>query len=404
MYHSKKDDVNYKLWKNKVTSLINQSKTNYFKNAIDKSKSSKDLWKHVKDLNPKADNNFPSKLEYEGVVYHNPQDIVSMLNSHFSTIADRLINHKDDDKKDFTLLKRFISNKLNPNDKFELQPITVSDVYLHLKKLNVNKSAGTDGVGPRVLKLAADLITPSITFLINKSISSGTFPNKFKHARVTPIHKGGSADIPSNYRPISVLCTVSKIFERHVCSQLYNYLNKSKLLHDTQSGFRMGHSCQTALTRLIDEWLKHLDDGEIVGTVFLDFSKAFDLVNHDILLEKLQCYQIGEQTYTWIQSYLESRTQEVVYRSIKSHKCEIKYGVPQGSILGPLLFLIYVNDLPLHVNQSSLDLYADDSTLHNHEKNLLSLENQIQEDIRERILILMSMLGAFLGDAPSFFL
>ncbi len=135
--------------------------------------------------------------------------------------------------------------------------------------------------------------------------------------------------------------TISKIFERHVCTQLYEFLNNKKLLHIAQSGFRQGHSCQTALTKLIDEWLKYLDNGEIVGTVFLDFSKAFDLINHAILLEKLKFYHIGKHIIDWIKSYLSDRQQEVQYANMKSDKSFVKYGVPQGSILCPLLFLIY---------------------------------------------------------------
>ena len=247
----------------------------------------------------------------------------------------------------------------------------------------MRKSAGLDGIGPKILKLSADIISPSLTFLINKSIITGHFPDKLKHARITPIHNGGSTYFPSNYRPISVLCTISKIFERHVpvCSQLYKYLNDRKLLHISQSGFRQGHSCQTALTELIDEWWKYLDNGELVGTIFIDFCKAFDLVNHIILLEKLHFYQIGGTELNWIKSYLSNRKQEVHQGNIISGKHTVKYGVPQGSILGPLLFIIYINDLPLHVEKSNIDLYADDSTMHYHDMCAENINIVLQNDI-----------------------
>ena len=156
--------------------------------------------------------------------------LINALNDHFSSVAPKLVGDKPPDT-DFSVLQNFTSNKLNKNEYFELKLISVVEVFEQLLHLNINKSAGQDGIGPKFLKISAGIIAPSLTFLINKSIISGRFPEKFKSARVTPIHKGGPTEIPSNYRPISVLCTISKIFERRVCSQLYNYFNDKRLLH-----------------------------------------------------------------------------------------------------------------------------------------------------------------------------
>ncbi len=218
--HSRKDWENFKHWRNKTTSLINKSKENYYQNAISNSENSKVLWRHLKDLNPSLENIFPPKIEYENETFHNAQDIVNTLNNHFSTVADKLVGEYTPDM-DFTVLQTYISDKRNISENFKVGYISVAEVHKQLRLLNVNKSSGLDYIGPKILRLSADVIAPSLTFLINKSISSGRFPNKLKHARVTAIHKSGSTSIPSNYRPISVLCTISKLFERHVSSRLY---------------------------------------------------------------------------------------------------------------------------------------------------------------------------------------
>ena len=164
----------------------------------------------------------------------------------------------------------------------------------YIRILDPSKATGVDSLGPKIIKLAANSISYFIATLINKSISSGTFPSQLKCTKVFPVFKSGSKSDPSNYRPISILPTISKIFEKHVNKHLMNYLNKYKLIHESQSGFRKKHSCQTALVELIDQLMTCIDKGDLIGSLFIDFRKAFDVVDHEILMKKLALYKIND--------------------------------------------------------------------------------------------------------------
>ena len=156
--------------------------------------------------------------------------------------------------------------------------------------LNVRKSTGLDNIGPRILKLSANVIAPTLLFIINKSISTGKFPSVWKEAKVKPLFKNGSKEDVNNYRPISILPTISKLIEKWVESQFSKYLNEFNLLYKSQSGFRPKHSTESALILMTESWPKAINEGKIVGCVLVDFPKAFDLVDHHILLKKLKCY------------------------------------------------------------------------------------------------------------------
>ena len=173
--------------------------------------------------------------------------------------------------------------------------------------------------------------------ILNLSITTGIFPDSFKKAKITPCFKKGDKSDMSNYRPISVLPLLSKLLERHVADNLKSYLNEYDLLYERQFGFRANHSCETALTAIIDDWIT-IDNNEIVETVLLDLSKAFDLVSHNLLLEKLQQYQLSAASLQWFQSYFNDRLQQVSITGKLSGSRLISSGVPQGSVLGPLLF------------------------------------------------------------------
>ena len=212
-------------------------------------------------------------------------------------------------------------------------------------------------------------------------MDEGVYPSQWKWAKIIPVLKSGCRNETTNYRPISILSVVSKVIERYVYDCLYKYLCKYKLLSPHQSGFRKYHSCNTCLCKITNDWLSGINDGNLVGCLALDLSKAFDLINFDILLEKLRLYGCSASMLKWFYSYLHGRTQSVsINNNISSSKEPMTYGVPQGSILGPLLFNIFINDLPLHLKYCSIEMYADDTTLYTVGKNIVDLKHDLNAD------------------------
>lgn len=215
--------------------------------------------------------------------------------------------------------------------------------------------------------------------VINASFEQGIFPQTLKLAKVVPIHKGGSKTEVKNYRPISLLPTFSKIFEKTMHVRISNFMESNNSLFETQFGFRKGRSCEHALLTAQNELLSSLSKKEIALLLLIDFSKAFDMVDHDILLKKLYKYGIRGNALNWMQSYLQGRQQYVTIGGSVSTKMPIIYGVPQGSILGPLLFIIYINDLPNIYKLAKFILYADDANIIITGKDVNDIKSKVDE-------------------------
>ena len=197
------------------------------------------------------------------------------------------------------------------------------------------------------------------------------------------MHKNGPKDDTNNYRPISDLPVLSKLLEEHVHDSLMSFLILHNVLHSTQSGFRPNHSCETALLQMINKFHEAINNGQIIGMVMVDFRKAFDLVDHTLLLKKLRHYKISNETLLWFSSYLLNRKQKVVINNIESTTENIVCGVPQGSILGSLLFLMFINDLPLYTDNANTDLYADDTTIFQISNSQHFIEQNLQLALRK---------------------
>ena len=248
-----------------------------------------------------------------------------------------------------------------------------------LKGLNPSKALGPDELHPRVLKELATELGPVFAHLFQQSIDTGEIPKEWSLANICPLFKKSDRSLACNYRPVSLTCVPCKLLEHIVCSNIMAHLDEYKLLSDRQHAFRKGHSCETQLTTVINDWAKILDNRGQVDTFILDFEKAFDTPPHELLKSKLFRYGIGGKTLKWIDSFLCFRQQRVVVNGVKSDWAPVLSGVPQGTVLGPLLFSLYINDISSDI-ESEIRLFADDCVCYREikdEKDTMKLQRDI---------------------------
>ena len=264
---------------------------------------------------------------------------------------------------------------------FNFEYVSVIFVRKQLKLLKRSKATGLDNLPPSMLKDAADVICKPLCHIINISLCNGSFPEIWKKARIVPVHKSAKTSLPENYRPISIVPVLSKILEKAVHLQLSAFLEDNKLLSNKQFGFRRNRSTDMATTLLCDSIRQKVGEGKLVGAIFLDLSRAFDTINHANLLNHLSTYGVAGNELNWFQDYLFNRTQVVDIDGFYSNEQPLYSGVPQGTILGPLLFIIFFNTFEECLKNSETLQYADDTVIYTAHKDISQLSNLLNEDL-----------------------
>ena len=306
----------------------------------------------------KRKSNVPTSLKLNSNKITDKNEIASEFNKYFTSVGPL---YSDAIPVVNTTYQSYLNRVISSN--FSFSPVESETISKIIKECLPKTSTGIDGLSMKLLKRLSPYICESLTLVINQSLNTGIFPTSFKIAKVLPLFKKGDPLIMENYRPISLLPCISKIFEKVVYTQVYSYFVRESLFYISQYGFRKYHSTEHACLEFLDKVMCDLDKGETPISVFIDLSKAFDTINHQILLNKLRYYGLDDISLKWFNSYLTDRKQFVVIDEEYSHQDVITTGVPQGSVLGPLLFIIYINDLHLATEKFKPVLFADDTTL-----------------------------------------
>ena len=388
--------ANYNKYRNYCTRLFRKEKRSYYNNLNTRLiTDNKQFWKTIKPLFSEKhfSNNKITLLEGNEIISEDVE-VAKKINKYFSNVVKNLniedfeidycYNSELDDisniiekfKNHPSVLK--IKENVNVEAKFHFDDVSDTVIKDKINSLDKRKPTTFNNIPTRILVENCDIISPFITDIYNNSKTKSEFPATLKLADITPAHKKGERTIEDNYRPVSILSSISKVFERNMYDQINVYIDKH--LSPCLFGFRKGFSTQHCLMVMLDKWLKAMDKGKLAGALLTDLSKAFDCLNHELLTAKLEAYGFDKESLAYIYSYLSDRKQRTKVNTSFSEWENISSGVPQGSILGPLLFNIYLNDIFYFVHKCDIANYADDTTAYTIDTSLDSLLQCLYKD------------------------
>ena len=371
-----RSDAAYDYWRyiearNTCNRVIKQAKRDYERKISEECKTNpKRFWQYVQSKT-KSRSGISPLDKGNGNLAYDSKDKANILNEYFSSVFTRenttnVPNIEVGSRSDGTFLPDII--------------VTTEAVKKKLSLLNTCKAQGPDGVPPKVLKELSEELALPLTILFNKSLEEGTVPSEWKRAEVVAIFKKGTRSDPGNYRPVSLTCVLCKMLESFIRDSIINHMDELHLFSDCQHGFRRRRSCVTQLLEVMEHLTNFFDEGEAVDIIYFDFRKAFDSVPHQRLIAKLKSYGITGNIVNWISDFLTGRTQRVRVDNEFSNSAHVLSGIPQGSILGPILFTVFINDISDNI-QSLCHIFADDTKIFNTVNN----QNVLQADINRLV-------------------
>ena len=343
----------------------------------------KELWKVLKSIGlpQKSFSTANICLKTKEKISFDTKENAETFKDFFNNLAEDLVKKLPKAPNVFgdSSTSLYYRSKELPTKDFDFSNVSVTTVTNILHNMDPSKASGIDNLSGKFIKDGASVLALPIAQICNLSIKTSCFPSDCKIAKLKPIFKKGTITDPKNYRPISLLPLLSKVIEKVVHDQTQDFLSENKLLFEYQSGFRTNHSTEFALTFLSDKILQGFDNGLLTGMILIDLQKAFDTIDHEILFQKMVQIKFSKEVISWFKCYLSNRTFLVSINDKLSNRGYLKCGVPQGSILGPLLFLLYVNDMKQAI-KSDLLLYADDSCILYQHKEVKVIEKRLNED------------------------